>query len=230
MYSIFSFDMPFHGKTEWNEGLNFTIRDLESIINACDGLTGKKFTLMGYSMGGRIALTLYQQMPDRINGLILLASDGLIVNPWYKIATQTAPGNRIFRATMHNPAWFLYLLNTGDRFGLVNSSVSKFVRRQIDNPPMRKQIYETWTTLRHFKPQISLIKKLINKNHTPVCLIFGKYDKIIRTSLGKSFIKNIEAHVILSEIESGHQLLTEGHSRTLKDILSYFFNRSHKKT
>lgn len=229
MYSIYSFDMPFHGMTEWNEGLNFTIQDLESILNACGDLAGRKFSLMGFSMGGRIALTLYQQMPQRVNGLILLASDGLTVNPWYRIATQTTLGNRIFRTTMNSPGWFLYLLNTTDRLGLVNSSVSKFVRRQIDNPLMRKQIYETWTALRFLKPDISLIKKLINKNHTPVCLIFGKYDKIIRTSLGKSFIKNIEANAMLSEIESGHQLLTEGHSRTLKNILSYFFNRTGKK-
>ncbi|WP_336517282.1 alpha/beta hydrolase [Pollutibacter soli] len=229
IYSIYSFDMPFHGKTEWNEGLNFTIDDLENIIKSCDGLAGRKFSLMGYSMGGRVALSLYQHRPEKINGLILIASDGLTVNPWYRIATQTAPGNRIFRTTMHNPGWFLHLMNTGDRLGLVNSSVSKFVRRQIGNPSMRKQIYETWTTMRHLRPDISQIKKLINNHRTPVCLIFGKYDKIIRTSLGRSFIKNIEAYAILSEIESGHQLLTEGHAQTLKDILSYYFNHSEKK-
>ena len=95
-YTFYSIDLPFHGKTEWKEGLNFTHKDLLQIVEAItrednqkQATNSQKFSLLGFSLGGRIALSLYEAMPDKIEKLVLLAPDGLKVNFWYWLATQT---------------------------------------------------------------------------------------------------------------------------------------------
>src|SRR5438552_14687033 len=112
-YSFISIDLPFHGKTVWNEGLNFTHKDLLEILkeilsqtNRQPAVSNEKLSIMGFSLGGRIVLSLYQAMPGQIEKLILLAPDGLKVNFWYWLATQTWFGNKLFYFTMKHPDWF----------------------------------------------------------------------------------------------------------------------------
>ena len=81
-FSFFAFDLPFHGKTEWNEGLQFTISDLLKIVN-CETYN-RKPVLMGFSLGGRVALSLFDATSDKFCKLILLAPDGLKISFWYR--------------------------------------------------------------------------------------------------------------------------------------------------
>src|SRR6266487_4172329 len=76
-YSFISIDLPFHGKTVWNEGLNFIHTELVEIIKEISELKNQKLSIIGFSLGGRIVLSLYQAMPEQIEKLILLAPDGL---------------------------------------------------------------------------------------------------------------------------------------------------------
>jgi hypothetical protein len=45
-------------------------------------------------------------MPEQIEKLVLLAPDGLKVNFWYWLATQTWLGKNSFCFTMKHPGWF----------------------------------------------------------------------------------------------------------------------------
>ena len=51
-FSFYAIDLPFHGYTEWNEGLNFTPADLLAIIEFILGDPIKNFTVLGFSLGG----------------------------------------------------------------------------------------------------------------------------------------------------------------------------------
>lgn len=42
----------------------------------------EKFGLIGYSMGGRIVLVTMELMYQRINSVLLIAPDGLKINPF----------------------------------------------------------------------------------------------------------------------------------------------------
>ena len=89
-FVFYAIDLPFHGKTEWNEELLFTQNDLSQIIkeilsqnNYKQAIITDKLILTGFSLGGRIALSYYQAHPEMIKKIILLAPDGLKVNFWY---------------------------------------------------------------------------------------------------------------------------------------------------
>jgi pimeloyl-ACP methyl ester carboxylesterase len=228
-YTFFAIDLPFHGHTEWNDGLVFTIDDLSEIIRLLlsQAMTGQRPTnynhlsLIGFSLGGRVALSLYEKMPSQIEKLILLAPDGLKVNFWYWLSTQTWIGNKLFVSTMKHPGWFFFLLKILNKLKLVNASVFKFVNYYIGDQQARNVLYQRWTVLRKIKPNLKKTKSLIAKNSTKVRLIYGKHDRIILPVRGEKFIKGIEMHCTLSVIHSGHQVLHEKHVQEILRALLY---------
>ena len=223
-YTFYCIDLPFHGKTEWNEGLTFTSNDLQQIVNgileANDLSQGaERLTLLGFSLGGRIALTLYQQQPQSIEKILLLAPDGLKINFWYWLSTQTSVGNRLFAFSMKNPGWFLGFLRVANKVKLVNASVFKFVNYYIGNKEARLHLYQRWMCLRHIKPDPILIKDHIRRYRTKTRLIYGKYDRIIMPSRGEKFRNGIEDFCTITVIDSGHQVVHENHVQQLLPAL-----------
>lgn len=215
-YTFYSIDLPFHGKTEWNEGLEFSQNDLLQIVESIIAtnyykLNTSKITLIGFSLGGRMVLNLYELIPEKIKRIVLLAPDGLKVNFWYWLSTQTWIGNKLFAFTMNNPGWFFSFLKLLNKLHLVNTSIFKFVKFYIGNNEVRQLLYKRWTSLRNIKPHIHKIKSLIKRENTSIRLIYGKHDRIILSSVGKKFRKRIEDQCTLSVINSGHQVLHEKH-------------------
>ncbi len=217
-YTFYSIDLPIHGKTDWQEGLVFTNKDLLQILeqilhkeNFKSQTINSKLVLLGFSLGGRAALCLCQSMPEKIGKLVLLAPDGLKVNFWYWLAAQTWLGNKLFHFTMKHPGWFFGFLKMLNKLGLVNASVFKFVNHYIGNVEARRSLYARWTTLRKLKPDLKLIKSFVRKNDIQIRLVYGKHDRIILSSVGERFKKGIEEYCELSVIHSGHQVLHEKH-------------------
>jgi 2-succinyl-6-hydroxy-2,4-cyclohexadiene-1-carboxylate synthase len=75
-YNLFSMDIIGHGKSD--SPLNVSFYTSDSITNQIkfvkDHLTTKKIFVIGYSMGGRAALSFAVTYPDEIRGLVLESS------------------------------------------------------------------------------------------------------------------------------------------------------------
>jgi pimeloyl-ACP methyl ester carboxylesterase len=232
-YTFYAIDLPFHGKTDWKEGLTFTSSDLLQIVeevllqnnyklqtpNLPTGQAGYNLTLLGFSLGGRIALSLFQLIPDKTERLVLLAPDGLKINFWYWLATQTWAGNKFFHFTMKHPGWFFGFLKLMNKLKLVNSSVFKFVDYYIGEAEVRRLLYDRWTCMRKFRPDVKRIRSLIREQDCKVRLIYGEHDRIILSSVGERFRKGIEEQCQLSVINSGHQVLHEKHAEEIVKAL-----------
>ncbi|MBS1605284.1 MAG: alpha/beta hydrolase [Bacteroidetes bacterium] len=218
-FTLLAIDFPFHGDTEWKDGLYFEPRDLVEMLLTIaprpDGVADARshtppWTLLGYSMGGRIALHLLELIPDRIDRLVLLAPDGLTMNPWYWLATQTVAGNRLFRFTMDHPQWFFTLLRAANRLKWVNPGIYKFTHRYVDDDRVRHELYTRWTTMRGFRPRLATIRNIILAQKITVFLFYGRYDRIILAKRGERFRHGIEAQCHLRLLPMGHQLLQPG--------------------
>lgn len=75
-YKLVMVDVIGHGKSDAppdpaRYGMDFATRDLASL---CDALNIKTCAVLGYSMGGRLALAFATRYPERVNALILVSS------------------------------------------------------------------------------------------------------------------------------------------------------------
>jgi pimeloyl-ACP methyl ester carboxylesterase len=213
-FTLLAIDLPFHGSTVWNEGTEFQPEDLLSILEkGVENLpaAGNGWWLLGYSMGGRIALSLLEKVPEMVDRLILIAPDGLTVNPWYWLATQTSLGNKLFRWTMRHPGWLFLMLRTGNALKWVNPGVFKFTMHYIADEQVRKDLYTRWTTMRGFRPHLPAIRNCIRARATPVRLLYGRHDRVIRWENGERFRKGIGTWCRLMLLSAGHQLLQPAH-------------------
>src|SRR5579875_3261276 len=68
-FRVLAFDLPFHGGTVVTAPV--AALSVEGCAEALDALGVQRFCLMGYSMGGRIALALALNHPDRVARLVL---------------------------------------------------------------------------------------------------------------------------------------------------------------
>lgn len=221
-YTLIAIDMPYHGNTLWQHTTHFTRDDLVGIV-ACireqHDRMQEKISLLGYSMGGRMVLQLAEMIPEQVRQLVMLAPDGLKVNFWYWLSTQTWIGNRIFRFTIHHPGIFLWFLNICNRLKWVNQSVFKFVHFYLDNREVRKLLYLRWTCLSKIKPDLKKIKEQLLKEEIPVQIVYGKHDRIILPDRGYLFREGIESLCQIEILNTGHQILQV---KNIDSITRYF--------
>ncbi|MBS1748726.1 MAG: alpha/beta hydrolase [Bacteroidetes bacterium] len=218
-YTVIAVDMPLHGETLWNDDLLFTVNDIATVIDNIPEMHKRNFSLMGYSMGGRIALQLYQYLPGRIEDLILIAPDGIKINIWYRFATQNRLGNLIFKHIMKNPAIFFKVTTALKKLGMINIGVYNYVHIHLQDADMRMRLYNIWTTMRRIKPDIPIVKSLIATNSTRVILIYGRFDRVIQFTTGEKFKKGIENFCSLHILNSGHRMLAEKNAAAIATLL-----------
>lgn len=79
-YQVLTIDLPGHGETQVQA--DKTMKDFSDDFNALlESLKITKIHLLGYSMGGRIALSFANYYPEKINSLILESASPGIADP-----------------------------------------------------------------------------------------------------------------------------------------------------
>lgn len=216
-YTLYAIDFPFHGTTFWQETQPFTTHDLIAIFNLVQP-QHQKFSLLAYSMGGRAAMNMLQLIPNKINRVALVAPDGLHVNFWHWITTQTGFGNKAFYHTMKNPGWFFFFLNSVGKLKLYNKSVIKFVHYYLDDANERMQLYKRWTCIRKMNADLKAINTICAEKNIHLNFLFGKYDRIILSK--RAFIFKNTKNIGIKVIDAGHQLLREKYATEIIALLN----------
>jgi pimeloyl-ACP methyl ester carboxylesterase len=211
-FTILAIDLPFHGQTDWKEGLFFDPEELLAMLRQItDSMPeiNERWFMLGYSMGGRVALSLMEKVPEIIENLVLAAPDGLKWNAWYWLVTRTWAGNLVFQWTMQRPGWLFLLLNAADKLRLIDRGLYKFTTGYINTATDRDQLYKCWTIMRRFRPDPATIKSLICQSRVRVGLIYGRHDLITRAATGEKFCKKITPYGRLTLLDAGHRLLQD---------------------
>jgi len=208
-------DMPFHGQSSWSTANPLSPDTLIDALLQCPELQQGPFGLLGYSMGGKVALSIFQRIPDRISHLLLVAPDGLRPSPVDLFFTHTWLGDRILWCSLTNPGWLYPLLTLLRQCKMMNESQHRFVLSYLQDVPMRERVYRIWTTLRYFQPSPRQVQALIRQYPIPVRLIFGRYDRLCPVALGQRFLQPIAGQVELQVFETGHLLLRDKHAQQL---------------
>lgn len=217
-YTVVSIDVPGHGATKWNKRY-FDKEDLMAVIQGIKIEFGTTtFTLMGFSLGGRICQNVLVLQPDWIEQLILLAPDGLEKNFWYNAATRSPLGKIIFKKILKKPEGFIKYFDRLGKWKLIDASSLKFAKANLTNENIRHQLSYVWPVTSLLITNRSLVKWTIKKYNIPVHLYMGKHDRIFPPAQGERFVKGLKtAHLhILNE---GHNLINDTLIQELKAVL-----------
>jgi pimeloyl-ACP methyl ester carboxylesterase len=205
-YTIISFDLPHHGSSKWNETDRLHPRDLKSVVlEIMKDHQVEKVALMGYSMGGRVCLKIAEMLPGHIDRIVLLAPDGLVLNPTYYFATRTKIGSVLFRKLLTNPDKYMGWIKAARDRKIISESKYRFALNYISGEPERMLLLKIWPAMSLLLPNAKRLKAALNEYDIPVHVYMGKHDHVIPVSLARQFekgLKNIEVHVL----EKGHRV------------------------
>jgi len=218
-YTVFSFDIPHHGQSRWPEDILMTKTDLSDLVkNVMTKCNVQKVSLLGYSMGGRVCLTVLEIMPSHVDKVALIASDGLTINFYYYFLTRTSIGRKLFKKMLERPQRFFGLVNWLRKKNLVNASRHRFVMNFLQSEPSRKFLLQVWPGMSELIPSPTKLKRLIKQFSIPVSIFMGAYDRIMPPSLGKNFKAGLDT-VQLYVMEKGHHVFDHENARQIAQSL-----------
>jgi pimeloyl-ACP methyl ester carboxylesterase len=163
--------------------------------------------LMGYSLGGRLALKTAELLPHRVGGLYLFAPDGLTRNRWYVLLSHYAPGRALFRMVIRHNFWLHALSRFFIATGIISKRTAEFSMEQMRTPEMQWQVYHSWCFLRKLEPDFSTFAERLAPNETHIDLFFGAYDKIIPRRNARR-LERAYPYLRVKTLRAGHTLLT----------------------
>jgi pimeloyl-ACP methyl ester carboxylesterase len=212
-FSVFAFDIYAHGKSNWPGDSPVTQQDWTRTVQSIIGRHGmESVSVVGYSLGARLALATTQVPGLSVEKLVLIAPEGLIANPWYSLATGRSLGRALFKYFMRNPGWLGLLSKLAGTLGLISGSLRHFVMTQVRQARIRDQIIQAWLTFRLLPGRRPEMK-------SRTLLIAGTKDNLFPArsiKKVKSRWPRIEAHIA----DSAHHTLLR-HPEVLKSIRQF---------
>ena len=211
-FTWFCVDLPFHGKSiPWREGAmshEETAQIFNALLQKMEVGPTESIIVAGYSIGGRFALEFARHFPERVKGLLLIAPDGLITNPWMRFSTGAGRG--LFRRLMLKPDALNSFVHRLIRLKVLPASYGTLGNWYLQSEDLRLLIWRSWTA---FRPIGSLndLKKL--PPTTRIWAMFGVKDMLIPSKTARC-LKSTNATVKI--VDQGHILLHSGSNYQLE--------------
>ena len=143
-------------------------------------------TLIGYSLGGRVALTCFSLFPSRFTKVTLLAPDGLVKNPGYRFAVDTALGRAWMNQSERQRKTVVRVLNWLRAAHLLPHHIYQFFLFHLDSEEMWAMVIDCWCSLQQFWPPPQHRLRAISTSHNAVIEAhFGERDKVIKPANAK---------------------------------------------
>jgi len=209
-YTVISIDIFGHGNSVWNETGQPSKSDWKNCIelvlvrfNIRD-----KFSVFGYSIGGRPAVLTAFLFKEKVNLLWLMAATGIGGDGFYNFTVNTGAGRSLFKLFVNKPGFAIKPIKFLNSFKIIPDSLIGFVFRKIDTEEKRSLLYQRWMLLRHFGVNKKQLKKVLNSHAVKTLLVFGKKDTVVNYKTAAGFVKGLTNGKLLLP-DTGHYILTD---------------------
>ncbi|MBC8111486.1 MAG: alpha/beta hydrolase, partial [Verrucomicrobia bacterium] len=195
-YTIYSFDLFFHGESkraDKNQLLSkFAWASLLQDFLLQEQIS--RFSLLGFSMGGKFVFATLEAMPQQVEELFFIAPDGVKTSFWYSLATYPGWTQQFFKHLVFHPKRFQQLSTRLQKIRLVDKGIVRFAQSQLKTRRQRLQVYYSWLIFRELQFDMIKMASLINKKKIPITMFIGKYDRIITTGNMQTLLKLVPHH------------------------------------
>jgi pimeloyl-ACP methyl ester carboxylesterase len=188
---VVSFNLFFHGNSELKED-NLHHENLHEIVSQILTEEGiEKFSVIGYSLGGKFALNMVNYFPMSIERVILIAPEGIKLNNFYNFSSRIWLARRAYKNAISNPAWFFSLARFLKKIKVFSPSMIKFIEIQMGEEKDRQMAYNTWAKFRYVFPNQGRLKRNLEVNNIDLVIMIGEKDRIIKPEMGSYFIRKM---------------------------------------
>ena len=237
--AMLSIGLCHHNGSTAPEGKDHDVLSPERFHRAIEGWLGSLLPenhtevakeLLGYSLGGRIALTLFEHAPETWSGIRLLAPDGFRKNPMYRFAVETHLGRMTWAWTNRHAHFVRKVIRGLRRLRFIPAHLEHFALHHTENEAMRTLVARTWRTHREFWPTMNGTKKAwgtLEQRGAHVYAVFGERDAIIPWAWSKPWRQQAPKHVHFMHIDAGHVMR---HHDTVERIAEAILTTSHDES
>lgn len=209
-YQILAIDLFFHGKSTWESEKEFLeFSEWKHIFQ--EFLTENqidRFSMAGFSMGGKVSLVTLSLFADKINELFLFAPDGVTINFWYKLATKYAFSKFLFELMLGK--FYPFLNQIGlffKKIKVLNAIQWRLYQTQTNSAEKRVRLVKSWLLYRDFDANFEEVNILVEKFKIKTAIFVGKNDHLIPPKAVEKLAKIIPSAKYII-FEGGHHIKT----------------------
>lgn len=208
-FTVLAIDHFHHGISQYGDGQLLTKTSWQRLIGAfLKAQNINRFSLMGFSLGGRFALATVEAFADRLDQLILIAPDGITRSLWYRLATGSGVGRWLFRFVLRHLSMFNWIGHSLTRIRLLNRTAMRFAEISLGTPEQRRLVYQTWTQFRFITPDLETVSARLNHESIRVRFFTGAFDRIVPGHYVLPLTKRLQRYE-LTVLKTGHNHLIE---------------------
>ena len=210
-YTIFTFDLFFHGNSKWANQQALTKDDWKKLVQLFIKQERiENFEIAGFSIGAKFVLATLELFSERINKVVLIAPDGIKNNFWYSLATGTSLMRTLFRSLILRPKRLRTLIKLLKFFHLEDKNLLRLVEVQLSTEEKRQRVYNSWIYFRHLNFNLNDLTLLLNSRNILVVFILGKLDKVIPSERIENFAKSLMNYRFHLPDVGHHDLISKG--------------------
>ncbi len=217
-FRVVRFDLPGSGLSSPDPRHDYTdARTISMLLALMDRLGIAKASLIGNSIGGRIAWTFAAEHPDRVDKLVLISPDGF-ASPGFEYGhAPKVPASlglmryvlpkALLRASL-KPAY-------GDPTALTDPTVTRYYDLMLA-PGVRQALLARMkeTVLVDPRPRLQRIE-------APVLLLWGERDGMIPFSNAQAYLQNLPHARLAALPDLGHVPQEEAPETSIKPVLAF---------
>ncbi len=222
-----SVDLFGHGNSVPKDLSGISRIEWQAILSAfLNHLSHDRFSLMAYSLGGKVVLETVNLFAKQIDQLLLLAADGFKRVKFYEFLSLSPIGRWVYRRVLSHPSIFLGFVDFITRVKILPLKLNKFVHYHIGNKERRELVYDVYRIYRNFIPDTALFHNQIFSNQITITFIYGEHDRVIHHSLGEKFIKAMHDKSLakIHLLDKGHLILDSETAAYIKKNNLWFSN------
>lgn len=208
---IIAIDVPGHGNSLFINNLEsiqpITKKDWKRLINQILSENNiESFHLMGYSLGGRIAMVTGELFPNETLSIHLFSPDGLHKSNTFKFANEWKIGRSIFQFLVERIQAVVPIVKLLNNLKILSDTKRKFVLYQLENPERVEKVKIVWSALSTLWPDLNTIF-ITNNFQKPFQVYFGEKDPIILPQFGKTLQKYSNEGIRIFQLPFGHRTM-----------------------
>jgi pimeloyl-ACP methyl ester carboxylesterase len=180
-YRVMMFEAPGFGQSPVNERSQSMSDLAATMLQAVTNLGIEQFNLMGNSFGGKLALGMALQQPERIQALVLVAP-----------AAMRPEGGTLPRPT-----------SSEERMALLYAHPE---RQPTAAPPDPAIIAKQQTLVRRLMgpPRDEALESRLPDLNVPVLVLFGTLDRMIPSEMGRLYCEKLPNCTLVLVYDAGH--------------------------